>query len=123
MPVRPRVLIGVVGYSPLIDPFPLGPRLMRRLGAGPWREVAAVVENMTWSPIYIVQRFEDGSLAADRLVLVGAAHVCAEPGRITCCHWRGGSLPPAVLQERMYEALTGIVCLDNTLIIGEHFGV
>jgi hypothetical protein len=56
-------------------------------------------------------------------VLVGAADVCIEPGRITPWHWRGGSLPPAVLQERIYEAVTGIVSLDNTLVIGEHFRV
>ena len=123
MVARPQVLIGVVGFSPLIDAFPLGPRLMRRLEAGPWREVEATVENMTWSPIHIVQRFQDQSLAADRLVLVGAADLCGEPGRIACHHWQGGSLPPDVLQERMYEAVTGIVSLDNTLMIGEHFGV
>ena len=119
----PKVLIGVVGFSPLVDAFPLGPQLMRRLEAGPWREVEATVENMTWSPIHIVQRFQDGSLAADRLVLVGAADVCRDPGRIACHHWQGGSLPPEVLQERVYEAVTGIVSLDNTLMIGEHFGV
>jgi len=118
-----KVLIGIVGYSPLIEAFPLGPRLRWRLEAGPWRKVEATVENMTWCPIHIVQRFQDGSLAADRLILVGAADVCREPGRITCHHWQGGSLRPDVLQERMYEAVTGIVCLDNTLVIGEHFGV
>jgi hypothetical protein len=118
----PKVLIGVVGYSPLIKAFPLGPRLMRRLEAWPW-QVAATVENMTWSPLHIVQRFQDGSLAADRLVLIGAADVCRAPGCIACCHWQGGSLPAGVLQERMYEAVTGIVSLDNTLMIGGHFGV
>jgi hypothetical protein len=120
---RLGVLIGVVGFSPLVDTFPLGPRLMQHLQAGPWPGVAATVENMTWSPIHIVQRFEDGSLKADRLVLVGAADVCRDPGRISCHHWQGGSLPPDVLQERVYEAVTGIVSLDNTLMIGEHFGV
>ena len=119
----PKVLIGVVGFSPLVEAFPLGPRLMRRLEAGPWPEVEATVENMTWSPIHIVQRFQDSSLAADRVVLVGAADVCRDPGRIACHHWQGGSLPPQVLQERVYEAVTGIVSLDNTLMIGEHFGV
>jgi len=120
---RPRVVIGVVGFSPLVEAFPLGPQLMRRLEAGPWRDVEAIVENMTWSPIHIVQRFQDGALAADRVVLVGAADLCCEPGRIACHHWQGGSLPPAVLQDRVYEAVTGIVSLDNTLVIGEHFGV
>ena len=118
-----RTLIGVVGYSPLVEAFPLGPALMRRLEAAAEQRSGLAIENMTWSPIHIVQRFEDGSLAADRLVLIGAADACGEPGRITCWRWGGGSLPPAVLQERIYEAVTGIVSLDNTLVIGEHFGV
>lgn len=124
MSSRPlKVLIGVVGYSPLIEAFPLGPALMRRLHGATVEGLDVTVENMTWSPIHIVQRFQDGSLEADRLVLIGAADEACEPGRIICHHWRGGSLPPAVLQERVYEAVTGIVSLDNTLLIGEHFGV
>jgi hypothetical protein len=39
-PDHPIVLIGVVGYSPLIEAYPLGPRLMRRLEAEPWRVTA-----------------------------------------------------------------------------------
>ncbi|HEX6143455.1 MAG TPA: hypothetical protein VFZ01_12105 [Geminicoccaceae bacterium] len=123
MPVRPKVLIGIVGYSPLIEAFPLGPALMRRLRAASLEGLDVMVENMTWSPIHIVQRFQDGSMAADRLILIGAADVSVAPGRITCHRWRGGSLPAPVLQERVYEAVTGIVSLDNTLLIGEHFGV
>src|SRR5262249_39950240 len=37
--------------------------------------------------------------------------------------WRGGALDPQLLQERIFEAVTGIVSLDNLLIIGEHFAI
>jgi hypothetical protein len=123
MAMSPKVLIGIVGYSPLLEAFPLGPRLMLCLQGAGFDGLDVRVENMTWSPIHIVQCFQDGSMTADRLILIGAADECREPGRISCHHWQGGNLLPSLLQERIYEAVTGIVSLDNTLLIGEHFGV
>jgi hypothetical protein len=82
------------------------------------------VENMSWSPIHIVQQFQ-GSEAErpERLVLVGAAAVSRDPGRVHTLRWQGGSLPADLLQARIYEAVTGIVDIENTLMIGEHFGI
>lgn len=82
------------------------------------------VENMTWSPIHVVQRFQDeGACRPARLILVGASAVCSRPGRVRAFRWMGGQLPDLVMQERIYEAVTGIVDLENTLIIGTHFGI
>ena len=119
-----EVLIGIVGFSPVIDRFPLGPRLMDGLNAklADHREVA--VENMTWSPIHVVQRFQDeGAVRPRRIVLVGAAAVSIVPGRVRSFRWAGGAVPAAAMQERIYEAVTGVVDLENTLIIGSHFKV
>ncbi|GAC1346875.1 MAG: hypothetical protein NVSMB18_30250 [Acetobacteraceae bacterium] len=118
------VLIGIVGYSPVVDAYPLGPRLMEAVG----RLIAAhphvAVENMTWSPLHIVQRFEDaGAVRPWRLVLVGAAAVSEQPGRVRAFRWRGGVLPAQAMQERVYEAVTGVVDLENTVMIGTHFKV
>ncbi len=115
------VLIGIVGFSPVIDDFPLGPKLMDGLNARlAGREVA--VENMTWSPIHLVQRFQDeGVVRPRRMVLVGAAAVSSKPGRVRTYRWTGGAVPAAAMQERIYEAVTGVVDLENTLIIGSHF--
>jgi hypothetical protein len=82
------------------------------------------VENMSWSPIHIVQQFQGGdAVRPDRLVLVGAAAVSREPGRVRAFRWSGGTLAANLLQARVYEAVTGIVDIENTLAIGEHFGV
>jgi len=117
-------LVGIVGYSPVLDCYPLGPLLMAALEA----ELDAVpgvrVENMTWSPLHIVQRFQDaGAERPGRLILIGGASVSTEPGTVRAFRWKGGSLPPTVVQERVYEAVTGIVDIENTLMIGEHFQV
>ena len=118
-----RVVVGIVGYSPVLERYPLGPGLMRALESGPWQDCEAVIENMTWGPVHLVQRFQEEGFPGDRLVLVGAAAEVPVPGRITCTRWHGGKLDEAAMQERMYEAVTGIVSLENTLIIGDHFGV
>lgn len=116
-------LVGIVGYTPVLDAYPLGPRLMdglTRALAGS----AATVENMTWGPIHIVQRFQEADAAPfARLVLVGAASTAPEPGRVRAFRWAGGRLPEADLQERVYEGVTGVVDIENTLAIGDHFGV
>ena len=118
------VLIGIVGFSPVIDAFPLGPKLMDALKARLQDRPDVAVENMTWSPIHVVQRFQDeGAVRPRRIVLVGAAAVSAVPGQVRGFRWTGGSVPAAAMQERIYEAVTGVVDLENTLIIGSHFEV
>jgi len=123
--IAPRVLVGLVGYTPVVEPFPLGPALMARLEAAFAPEGGRItVENFSWSPIHVCQRFQDeGADRFDRLVLAGAAAVCRRPGRIAAYRWAGGVLPPAAVQDRVYEAVTGVVDLENTLVIGDHFGV
>jgi len=80
------------------------------------------VENFTWSPVHIVQRFENNEMPRpDRIVLVGAAAVTRKPGAVEAYRWTGGSAPELAVQDRVYEAVTGIVDLENTLMIGEYF--
>jgi len=120
----PSILIGIVGYSPVVDAFPLGPKLMAALQDRLAGQDDVAVENMTWSPIHVVQRFQDeGAVRPRRLVLVGAAAVCARPGRVRAFRWMGGARPAQEMQERVYEAVTGIVDVENTLMIGTHFEV
>ncbi len=118
------VLVGIVGYTPVLDAYPLGPKLMAALQAGLVGHDDVTVENMSWGPIHIVQQFQDeGAVRPRRLVLVGAASVSVRPGRVRAFRWMGGSLPAQAMQERVYEAVTGIVDIENTLMIGTHFGV
>lgn len=117
-------LIGIVGYSPVLDAYPLGPRLMKGLQRRFAGQSDIAVENMTWGPIHIVQHFQDETGPKPRrLVLVAGAPTSSRPGAVTVYRWAGGVLPANQLQERIYEAVTGIVDVDNTLAIGEHFGI
>lgn len=117
-------IVGIVGYSAILDPFPLGPPLMEGLKAAVADLPEVQVENFTWSPVHVVQRFETGEMARpSRVVLIGGAAVSTAPGVARAFRWTGGERDPLEVQERIYEAVTGIVDLENTLMIGAQFGV
>ncbi|MDU8944323.1 hypothetical protein [Ovoidimarina sediminis] len=117
-------IIGIVGYSAILDPYPLGPPLMTGLTEAVADRPDVRVENFTWSPVHVVQRFETGEMARpSRIVLIGSAAVSTEPGLVRAFRWTGGERDPLEVQERIYEAVTGIVDLENTLMIGAQFGV
>ncbi|MEM1431422.1 MAG: hypothetical protein AAGG09_18355 [Pseudomonadota bacterium] len=117
-------IVGIVGYSAILDHYPLGPPLMEGLKSALAEVPDVRVENFTWSPVHVVQRFETGEMARpSRIVLVGTSAVSTEPGVVCAFRWTGGERDPNEVQERVYEAVTGIVDLENTLMIGEQFGV
>ncbi|MDQ3809871.1 MAG: hypothetical protein M3336_06225 [Chloroflexota bacterium] len=85
-----------------------------------------VVEDLSYSPIAVVWRLEDEppSQRFRRIVLVsgisrGGARV---PGTITAYRWDGVLPPPDEVQRAVCDAVTGVICVDNTLVIGRHFG-
>jgi hypothetical protein len=123
--VGATVLVGIVGYTPVVDAYPLGPRLMAALLDRLAGNADVSVEGMSWSPIHSVQRLQDEGVARPRrVVLAGAASVCTCPGRVHAFRWMGGGIQPTyAMQERMSEAVTGIVDIENTLVIGSYFGV
>src|ERR1700694_1281725 len=76
MPREPFTLVGIVGFSPVLDCYPLGAFLWRDLEACLVGHPSVRVENMTWGPLHVVQRFQDpAEPRPDRLVLIGQAPV------------------------------------------------
>ena len=119
---KPATLIGIVGYSAILDSYPLGPPLMSGLETALADAPNVTIENFTWSPVHIVQRFENNEMPKpERMVLIGLSATTITPGNVTACQWRGGKATELAVQERVYEAVTGIVDLENTLMIGEYF--
>ena len=117
-----RVVIGIVGYFQFIRGYPLGPELMQRLLAVPWPDGTEICE-MNWGPIAIVQDFQAKAEKYDRVVLVGAVDRGLATGVVTSRRWVGGVLETLEVQRRVFEAVTGVISLDNLLIIGAHFDV
>ena len=117
-------MVGIVGYSAVVESYPLGPKLLEELENIFRDNPNVILENFTWSPVHIVQRLQGGEMTRpDRIVLVGLAAGSSKPGTVAVHRWVGGTQPEAKVQERIYEAVTGIVDLENTLMIGSYFNV
>jgi hypothetical protein len=117
-----RILIGIVGYYGFVRGYPLGPELMERLQSRAWPDEVEIRE-MNWGPVAIVQDFQARPDKPARVVLVGALDRGLAQGTVSCRRWAGGALDTAAVQRRMFEAVTGVISLDNLLVIGAQFGI
>jgi hypothetical protein len=117
-----RTVVGIVGYYGFVRGYPLGPELMERLHALAWPDDVDIRE-MNWGPVAIVQDFQAQADKPQRVVLVGALDRGLAHGTVSCRRWAGGALDLDAVQRRMFEAVTGVISLDNLLVIGAHFSV
>ena len=117
-----RIALGLVGYYQFIRGYPLGPELKQRLDDISWRHQVDIKE-MNWGPVAIVQEFQANKISYDRVVLVAAVQRGGEVGSVTCRQWVGGEMKVMEVQNRIFEAVTGIISVDNLLVIGAHFKI
>lgn len=117
-----NVLIGIIGYCGFVRAYPLGPELMSRLTAQCWPPGVELCE-LNWGPVAVVQQLQGAARPPQRVVLIGAPDRQLPEGTVSCRRWAGGTLDPALIQERMFEAVTGVISLDNLLVIGTQFQV
>ena len=118
-----RTLIGTVGYRNLRD-HSAGFAVLERLteyDLGP----DVVLEDVSYNPIALVQWFEDqaGGATFDRIILVSAVTRPGRvPGTVVSYPWDRKLPADALIQQAVVEAVTGIIALDNTLVIAGYFG-
>ena len=115
------VLIAGVGYQNLRD-LSVGPVLVPVLCRLDWPEDVEI-HDLHFGPIHVVQWLEERPGHYHRMVFVSAVERGRERGQVYCYRW-DGALPDAdEIQQRVGEAVTGVISLDNLLIIGQYFGV
>ena len=108
-----RVLIGGIGYRFLRDGS-IGPWVVDELAAR--GSDAVEVEDVSYHPVGLSQNLQDRE-PYDRVVLVGSQPREREPGTIESYRW-DGELPDAEeIQVRVSEAVTGVISLENLLIV------
>jgi hydrogenase maturation protease len=113
-----RVLLGGVGY-----------RFLRDESVGPWAveqheprvRPGVEVEDLGYHPIGFVQNLQERD-PYDRLVLVGAVRRGRPAGTLTVYEWDRVLPDGAEIQDRVSEAVTGVISLDNLLIVSEALG-
>ena len=112
------MLVGGVGYRFLRDNA-LGVHLTDTLASRATNGIE--VEDLGYHPIGFHQNLVDRP-AYDRVVLVGAIKRGREPGTVKAYRWDHQLPPPKDVQDRVSEAATGVISLDNLLIVTEQFG-
>lgn len=115
-----RTLIAGVGYNDLGD-FSFGPILVARLAH--LASSAVAVEDLGYNPVAAVDWLRDQAVPFDRAIVIGAAERGRAPGALDRGRWAFGQHTAADVQGSVAEAVTGIVSLDNLLVITEYFGV
>jgi hypothetical protein len=84
-----------------------------------------VVEDLSYNPIAVVQRLEDEP--PDRrfvraVIVSGVARGDGRAGGTVNCYRWDGVLPSAEdVQRAVTEGVTGVIALDNTLVVSRHF--
>ena len=115
---RGHTLVGAIGYRFLRD-HSASMVALDRLTAEDW-PAGVVVEDVSYGPIALVPRLEEGGFR--RAILLGAV---GRPGRaagtVTAYRWDGVLPGPADIQVAVTEAVTGVISLDNALVITRHF--
>lgn len=114
------VLIGGVGYTFLRD-HSVGPELARLLAALSWPQ-GVQVEDLSYGPIAAVHHLRETLRPEDRVILIGSAKRDRTPGEVYRYRWDGLLPEDAEIQARVVEAVTGVISLDNLLIVATRFG-
>jgi len=115
------ILVGGVGYTFLGD-MSFGAILVERLRALDWPPEVAI-EDVSYNPITVMEWLRDDPDRFDRAVLFGAMERGREPGSLVQYQWITSGQPTETVQNRVVEAVTGSISLDNLLVIGSHFGL
>lgn len=118
-----RVIVGGVGYPDLCD-YSIGIDVQERLSERiPPPNV--VVEDLSYNPIAIIQRLDDEKPGErfGRAVVVSAVKRGTRPaGTVSAYRWDGGMPSDEEIQRAVTDAVTGIIAIDNTLVIARYFG-
>ena len=116
------ILIAGVGYSHLTD-LSFGPQLVDALNQRDWPDYVQV-EDLSYGPITVLQWFQDHPGRFDQAIFIGAMQrEDTAPGELRTYRWNPDDLSEDVVHERVAEGVTGIVSLENLLMILDYFAV
>lgn len=113
-----RRLIAGIGYRNLRD-MSLGPVLIERWRSEEWPP-GVELEDLSYSPIGVMHNLE-ARPPYERAIFIAGVSRQRQPGRVYCYQWQHELPNLEEIQVRVAEAVTGIISLDNLLIILTYF--
>ncbi len=116
-----NVLVSGIGYSNMSD-MSFGRVLLGELEQAQWPDNIHV-EDLNFGPIMIYQWLEESPVKFDKAILVSAAKRGREPGTLEVYPWVDPQPSVDEIQASIGEAVTGVISLENLLIVCQHFEV
>ncbi len=117
-----KILIGTIGYHNLRN-HSIGPVLLTQLQKMDWPK-GVDLEEMNWGPIAIVQKFQTLPVSYDKMILLSAVERKERQiGEIDVFRWMGRLPDEEQIQACIGDAVTGVISVENLLIIGEYFKI
>jgi len=113
------ILVSGIGYSNTSD-MSFGRILLGELEKIDWSENVHV-EDLNFGPIMIYQWLEESPVKFDKWVLVSAARRGRAPGTLEAYRWQDPQASDEEIQASIGEAVTGVISLENLLIVCRHF--
>lgn len=114
-----NVLIAGVGHPNLKD-LSFGQVLLQHLQTDAWPDFVTL-ENLSFGAIAVLQWFEDAPGKFDRVVFITAAERHRAPGTLETYRWQFPLLDETKVQDAVAESVTGIISIDNLLLILQQF--
>ncbi len=121
---RSLTLVGALGYRNLRD-HSVAFEVLERLSEadlGP----DVVLEDVSYNPIAVVQwlQAQPPDQQFQRVIVVSSIERAGRtPGAVSTYEWDRVVPSDALVQQAVTEAVTGIISLDNALVIAGYFGV
>ncbi len=111
-----HVLIAGVGYSFLHD-WSVGPRVVTQLQQRTW-PAGVEIDDWSFGPLDGIYRLQAAVPPFDRVVFFGAVERGRPVGSVVRRQWDEADLPsPEVVQERVGEAISGVISMDNLVFV------
>ena len=117
-----KTLIGTVGYH-ILGNHSMPPMLYTHLQEMSWPSHIKVDE-LNWGPVAVVQMFEAETLPFEKVIILCAIERKGRPiGQIDVFRWLGNLPDEEQIQACVGDAATGVISVENLLVIGEYFKV
>jgi hydrogenase maturation protease len=114
-----RLLVGGVGYGCLRD-LSFGPIVIECLRAREW-PAGMEVEDLSYNPVAVTQKLQEERF--DKVIVIGATERGRVLGHLYRFPYDGALPPPEEIQQRVGEAVTGVISVDNLLTVCAQFHV
>ena len=115
-------MIGTVGYH-ILGNHSMPPMLYPHLVKMQWPEHVKVDE-LNWGPVAVVQMFEAETPPFEKVIILCAIERKGRRiGQIDVFQWLGKLPDEEQIQACVGDAATGVISVENLLVIGEYFKI